>query len=234
MSPAANTPGRFVANLPCSALAFVRAVALDAELLRAAGLRGRGSPSPAGRAGPARPSRCRGPPCGMNRPLSLTHSTRTVCSSLTWPCSSPTNRFGVDEIVARIVAEDGGGFFLAVIELVNLGPLRPRIVGGAVERRLGEDLELDQALAAVAHRGADAVGAGVAAADDDDVLVLGARCSGRPCARVEQALGVRGQELHREVDALELAALRRAGRAASSRRRTARRRRSPSAASSAG
>ena len=54
----------------------------------------------------------------------------------------------------------------------------------------------------MAHRGADAVGAGVAAADDDDVLALG----GDEIAvlvPVEQRLGVGGEKLHREVDALE-------------------------------
>jgi hypothetical protein len=45
---------------------------------------------------------------------------------------------------------------------------------GALQRRLGQDLDLGEALAAVAHGGADAVGAGVAAADDDDVLAFGA------------------------------------------------------------
>ena len=33
MSPAAKTPGTLVANLPCSALALVRGVLLDAELI---------------------------------------------------------------------------------------------------------------------------------------------------------------------------------------------------------
>ena len=39
MSPAAKTPGRFVANLPCSALALVRGVLLDAELVEQLALR---------------------------------------------------------------------------------------------------------------------------------------------------------------------------------------------------
>ena len=80
---------------------------------------------------------------------------------------------GGGEIDARIVAEFGGGFLLAVVELVNLRPFGPRIVGGAIHRRLRQNFELHEDLAAVAHRGADAVGAGVAAADDDR----------RPCLR---------------------------------------------------
>ncbi len=67
--------------------------------------------------------------------------------------------------------------------------------------RLIEQLEVDEALAAVTQRGADAVGAGVAAADHDDALVP--RVDELPVLEVavEQALGVRGQELHREMDA---------------------------------
>ena len=52
----------------------------------------------------------------------------------------------------------GGGFFLAIVHAVNLGPLRPWIVGGALHGRLGQDFELDQAATAVAKGGADAIG----------------------------------------------------------------------------
>ncbi len=55
------------------------------------------------------------------------------------------------------------------------------------------------------HGGADAVGAGVAAADDDDVLALGGDEVAVVVA-VEQALGVGVQKLHGEMDALEIAA----------------------------
>jgi hypothetical protein len=77
------------------------------------------------------------------------------------------------EIGARIGAEFRGGFFLAVIHLERLRPFRPRIVLGAFERRLGHDFQLHHALAAVADGSADAVRAGVAAADDDDILAVG-------------------------------------------------------------
>ena len=54
--------------------------------------------------------------------------------------------------------------------------------------------------------GAQAIGAGVAAADDDDVLVAGRD----ELAVVDRVAGhapvLHGQELHGEVDALELAA----------------------------
>src|ERR1043165_7120625 len=80
--------------------------------------------------------------------------------------------FRADEILARVVAEDRSGFLLAVVEFVDLGPLRPRIVGSAFHRRFRQNLELRQALAAVAHRGADAVRAGIAATDHNDVLAL--------------------------------------------------------------
>ena len=83
-------------------------------------------------------------------------------------------------------------------------PQRPRrALVGARRRRLGEQLELDDRGGALADRVAHAVGAGVAAADDDDVLVLGADRrvlgSGHPAvAHVEV--------VHGEVHAVELAA----------------------------
>ncbi len=109
------------------------------------------------------------------------------------------------EVDAGVGAELGGGLLLAVVELVDLGPLGPGIVGGAVLRGLGENLDLQEALAAVTHGGADAVRAGVAAADDDDVAAGGEDGAGAVVA--EDGLGVGGEILHREVHALEGAAL---------------------------
>ena len=111
---------------------------------------------------------------GMNWPLSffshsISHGARAPC---TLPVVVADELLHGGEIDARIGAEFRGGFFLAVVQLVDLRPFRPRIVVGALHRRLRQDLDLHEALAAVAHRRADAVGAGVAAADDDDVLAL--------------------------------------------------------------
>ena len=114
----------------------------------------------------------------------------------------------LDQVLARVGAEDGRRFFLAVIHLVNLRPLRPRIVGRPFHRRFGHNLELHEAAAAVAHRRADAIGAGVAAANDDHVFSLGGEGMAVFMAAVQQTLGVAVQEVHREMDALEMTALR--------------------------
>src|SRR6478736_4512101 len=106
---------------------------------------------------------------------------------------------------ARVGAVLGGGLLLAVVQLVGLRPLGPGVVGRALQRRLGENLDLEEALAAVAHRRADAVRAGVAATDDDDVLAGGVDRAGTIVA--ENGLGVGGEKLHRKVHSLELAAL---------------------------
>ena len=73
-------------------------------------------------------------------------------------------------------------------------------------RRLRQNFEIGHRQRALADRGADAVGAGVAAADDDDVLagsedglVGGRRFAGHTAVLLRQ-------ELHGEMDALELAA----------------------------
>ena len=58
--------------------------------------------------------------------------------------------FDRGEIDAGVGTVAGGGLFLAVVEFVNLGPLRPRIVDRSLKRWLGEDLDLGDALAAVA------------------------------------------------------------------------------------
>src|SRR5690606_25918709 len=87
---------------------------------------------------------------------------------------------GRGQVHARISAEDGSGFLLAVVELVYLRPLGPRVVRGAIHGRLGKNLDLHQAAAAVAHGGADTIGAGVSAPDNHyvkagrgDVVVAG-------------------------------------------------------------
>lgn len=63
---------------------------------------------------------------------------------------------------------------MPIIHPENPGPLRPGVPRGASLRRLGKKLQVDQGLAAVAERGANAVGARVASANNDDGLVLGA------------------------------------------------------------
>ena len=76
---------------------------------------------------------------------------------------SPAGLIGLDapprgrELMRKIIGQFGQGMSAV------------RAVG-----RLGQQLELADALGALAQRGAEAVGAGVAAAEDDHVLVLGA------------------------------------------------------------
>ena len=111
---------------------------------------------------------------------------------------------GVDAVAALLV---GGG------DLVAHRVGGPRVGVGPAVDGAGEDLELRDRAGAVAVRGAEAVGAGVAAADDDHVLAAGVD---RHVVDGEVALLglVRpGQVLHRLVDAAELAARARAGRA---------------------
>eukprot|EP00042_Codosiga_hollandica_P012252 m.27506 g.27506 ORF g.27506 m.27506 type:complete len:361 (+) comp39781_c0_seq1:890-1972(+) len=70
--------------------------------------------------------------------------------------------------------------------------------------RLGQQLELGDALGAVAVAGAHAVAAGIATADDDDVLAVGAQLVLQLVASVDLVL--LRQEFHREVHAGEIAA----------------------------
>ena len=121
------------------------------------------------------------------------------------------------EINARVGAEFRGGFLLAVIQLVNLRPFRPGIVLGAFQRRLGQNFHLHQALqpcrievptqsvpVSPPPMTTTSLPVGV---NETAVLVA-----------VQNALGVRGEKIHREMNALEFAAVESADRAAWSRR----------------
>ena len=83
-------------------------------------------------------------------------------------------------------------------------PQRPRRGGRAVLGRLGQELELRDASGSLAVGRAEAIGAGIAAADDDDVLAGGKDLVGDAIAFADLVL--LRQELHREVDAFQLAA----------------------------
>src|SRR5207245_11772601 len=76
------------------------------------------------------------------------------------------------EINARIGAEASLRLLLTIIEIVDLGPFRPRIIGLARVGRPGQDFQLRESLAAVTHRRTDAVGSGIAAADGLHVIVF--------------------------------------------------------------
>ena len=99
--------------------------------------------------------------------LARRSSTLTPCSFATRPCSSPVKRC-VETRVDALAA-----LFVRGRHAEDVRPLRPRIVGGALVRRPRQQLELVHRRGALAVHRAEAVGAGVAAADDDDVLALG-------------------------------------------------------------
>ena len=79
---------------------------------------------------------------------------------------------GGDEVLSRILTKDFLGLLLTVVEKVGLGPFGPRVVWGTFVRRARHDFELGDALTTVADGGTHAVGAGVAATENDDVLTL--------------------------------------------------------------
>ena len=105
-------------------------------------------------------------------------------------------------INSRIAAVHRGGFLLTVIGLADARPFRPRIILGSGIGELGHHLELDDALRAVTNAGADTVVAGIAAPDDQDVLVLCGDIGSLLQAVIEQRLGGRSQEINRKIHAL--------------------------------
>jgi hypothetical protein len=113
--------------------------------------------------------------------------------------------FGHDAILARVLAHVGLDFGVAVVDSVDTGPLWPWVVAGALRRRLREQLEVDDVLGTVTDGSTNAVVTSVTTTDDDNVLALGGDVGIVGQLRVEQRLGVLVQELHGEVDALEVA-----------------------------
>ena len=109
------------------------------------------------------------------------------------------------QVDARVLAEPDFGLFLAIVQPVDFGPLRPGVVGLPLFRRPGHDFELREACAAVSHCGGHAVGAGVPPANDDDAPVFGRYVIAVTEIRVQQAAGVGGEEVHCKVDAFEIA-----------------------------
>src|SRR5262249_6126997 len=71
-------------------------------------------------------------------------------------------------------------------------------------RRTREDFELDQALASGPHGSADAIGAGITAADDHNIFAFG-RNEISVAMPIQQGTRVGGQKVHREVNAFEVA-----------------------------
>src|SRR5207237_1169578 len=110
------------------------------------------------------------------------------------------------KINARVSAKFRCGFFLAVIEAIDLGPFRPGIVFRAVEGWPGKNLDLSQAFAAVAHGRAHTISARIATANYEHVFAFG-RDKVAISVPIQEASGVMGQKFHREMDSFEAAAL---------------------------
>ena len=75
-----------------------------------------------------------------------------------------------------------------------------------MQRGRGQNLEIGHRQRPLADRGADAIGAGVAAANDDDVLAASEDRVGVICGFAAQPSILLRQEIHGEMDAFQLAA----------------------------
>ena len=112
---------------------------------------------------------------------------------------------GHDAVLTRVLAHVGLDLGVTVVHTVDARPLRPWVVAGTLGRRLGQQLEVDDALGTVANGSTNAVVTGVTTTNDDNVLALGRDVGVVGKLGVEQRLGVLVQELHGEVNALEVA-----------------------------
>ena len=94
---------------------------------------------------------------------------------------------------------------MAVLDAKDPRPLRPGIVRSPRVGRSRQKLEVHQAATTVSHGRTDAIGAGIAAADDHHVPVRCRDVSTVFVVRIEKALCALEQILHCEVDASQLA-----------------------------
>src|SRR4051812_106989 len=110
-----------------------------------------------------------------------------------------------DHRVVLLAAADLGRLLHRVAAAALGRPQRPRgLLVGPLVGRLGQDLELHDAAGPLADRVAHAVRAGVAAADDHDVLALGGDRAGRAAVGGHGAVA-HVEVVHRVVHAVELA-----------------------------
>ena len=100
--------------------------------------------------------------------------------------------------------EDADGLLLAVIDLQDLRPLRPRIRRGTLDRRLRHHLDLGHRLRALANRGTAAVVSSITATDDDDVLPLRVDDAEGMLALLVEGLRLARQVVDGVVDAVRL------------------------------
>ena len=107
---------------------------------------------------------------------------------------------GENVICARIITVLCLVFGVRVIEAINARPLWPWIVRGTLGGGLVKQFKIHHTLAAVPQRSANAIRTGIAATDNDHVLVLGRRVRFVIEIGIEQALRVTRKEIHGKLN----------------------------------
>jgi hypothetical protein len=109
-------------------------------------------------------------------------------------------------VLTRVLAHVGLDLGVTVVNTVDTGPLRPGVVTSTLGRRLRKQLKVDNRLGTVTNGSTDTVVTSVTTTNDNNVLVLGRDVLAVRKTRVEKRFGVLVQELHGEVDTLQVAA----------------------------
>ena len=109
--------------------------------------------------------------------------------------------------LARILFKFSNGFLLAIIGGKHLRKFRPRILLRARMGQAGIVLQLLHTAAALTNNRGHAVVAGVATADDDNILILGINEKAVLIIAIKIAFRHIVQELLGKVNTLELASL---------------------------
>ena len=111
-----------------------------------------------------------------------------------------------DAVIARVLVVQLEGFFLSVISFEDTRHFRPGVICGTGMGQAGHDLDLFYAFTALPYSGCYTVGAGIAAADDDNVFPFGGDRFFILELAVQKAFRNAVQIVLGKVDALQLAA----------------------------
>ena len=112
---------------------------------------------------------------------------------------------GHDTVLTRVLAHVSLDFVVTIVSSEDTGPLWPWVVASTLSWGLGQQLEVDDRLGAVANGSTNAVVTSITTSDDNNVLVLGRNVSIVSQFGVQERLGVLVQELHGVVNAVQVA-----------------------------
>jgi len=111
-----------------------------------------------------------------------------------------------DTVLTGVLTHVSLDLGVTIVDTVDAGPLGPGVVTSTLSRRLRQQLEVDNRLGTVTDGGTNTIVTSITTTNDNNVLALGRDVLAVVKTRIKQRLGVLVQELHGEVNALQVTA----------------------------